>query len=120
EARLLRDCGADRRLEAGEGVRRVRAHPRLGNDRDALGSAQGHRGWPVQNRVPRSAKMRSGVSGRCAKRTPVALAIALAMAGATGLIAHSPWDLAPSGPMRSCVSAKCTSLGGTSAKAGMR
>src|SRR6185312_1623845 len=110
--RLFGDRGADRRLEAGEGVRRVAAHPRLGDDRDARGLAQ--------DGEPRSAKMRSGVSGRCAKRTPVASAIALAMAGATGLIAHSPWDLAPSGPIRSWVSAKCTSLGGVSANAGMR
>ena len=46
-------------------------------------------------------KMRSGVNGRCAKRTPVAFASAFAMAGATGLIAHSPCAFAPSGPILS-------------------
>jgi hypothetical protein len=51
-------------------------------------------------------------------RTPVASATALAIAGATGLIAHSPWDLAPSGPIVSTVPAKNTSVCGMSAKAG--
>ena len=67
---------------------------------------------------PSRSKMRSGDSGRFAKRTPVASATAFAIAGATGLIAHSPWALAPSGPIVSYVSAKYTSLWGTSAKAG--
>ena len=63
--------------------------------------------------------MRSGVNGRCGKRTPVASASAFAMAGATGLIAHSPCDFAPAA--RSIVGiGEETSLRGTSAKAGMR
>jgi hypothetical protein len=47
---------------------------------------------------PSLSKMRSGVSGRSGNRTPVALATALAIAGATALIAHSPCALAPNGP----------------------
>ena len=68
----------------------------LRDDRDGLadGGAGGTHGA-----APSASKMRSGVNGRCAKRTPVALASALAIAGATGLIAHSPCDLAPSGPI---------------------
>ena len=66
------------------------------------------------------ANRRSGVKGRWAKRTPVALASALETAGATGLMPHSPWDLAPSGPIVSIVSAKKMSVCGVSAKAGTR
>src|SRR5260221_5830415 len=46
-------------------------------------------------------KMRAAVKGRLVKRTPVAFLIAFAIAGATGLIAHSPCDFAPSGPILS-------------------
>src|SRR5688572_12388515 len=45
------------------------------------------RGGPC--REPSRSKMRSGVSGRSANLTPVASVTALAMAGATALIAHS-------------------------------
>lgn len=38
----------------------------------------------AQDREGSLSKMRSGVSGRVGKRTPAALATALAMAGATG------------------------------------
>ena len=50
---------------------------------------------------PSLSKMRSGDSGRLGKRTPVALATALTIAGATQLMAHSPCALAPSGPILS-------------------
>ena len=50
---------------------------------------------------------------------PVASRIALASAGATGLNGLSLIDFAPSGPMLSWVSAKSTSVAGTSAQAGM-
>ncbi len=53
-------------------------------------------------------------------RTPVASRSALAKAGATGLNGLSLIDLAPSGPIESEVSEKCTSVRGTSAKAGSR
>jgi hypothetical protein len=46
-------------------------------------------------------KMRAAVKGRLVKRTPVAFLIAFAIAGATALIAHSPCDFAPSGPILS-------------------
>src|SRR3984885_14977552 len=81
--------------------------------RDDCGASAAHSG------AVSSAKMRSGVKGRCAKRTPTASAIALATAGATGFMAHSPCDFAPSGPTVSKVSANNTSVCGTSAKAGM-
>ena len=64
--------------------------------------------------------MRSGDSGRLANRTPVAFATAFETAGATGLMAHSPCALAPSGPMVSHVSANYTSVWGMSANAGIR
>ena len=67
-------------------------------------AADGHAAGVVgtaHGRLASSAKMRSGDSGRSAKRTPVAWATALETAGATGLIAHSPCALAPSGPMAS-------------------
>jgi hypothetical protein len=42
--------------------------------------------------------MRSGVSGNSGKRIPVALATALAIAGATGLIPHSRCAFSSNGP----------------------
>ena len=87
----------------------LRTHPRLRDDGNgALGAAVGS-GRCVAGRALASThgcsaslpKMRSGVNGRCGKRTPVAFASAFAMAGATGLMAHSPCDFAPSGPIES-------------------
>ncbi len=52
------------------------------------------------------------------KRMPVASAIALPSAAATGLYGLSLIDFAPSGPIVSDVSAKKTSVRGTSAKEG--
>src|SRR4029077_15850054 len=115
EAGELRRCSADLTLPAAELLGYALAHAGL---RDEGHSRIGRRRVVVHGCGESAAKMRSGVSGRCAKRIPVASATALATAGATGLIGHSPCDLAPSGPMRSWVSAKNTSLGGTSAKAG--
>src|SRR5260221_1783675 len=54
-------------------------------------------GFPLTN----SEKMRAAVKGRLVQRTPVAFLMAFAIAGATGLIAHSPCDFAPSGPILS-------------------
>src|SRR5215470_4068486 len=99
------------RRPVAEFLRHALTHARLRDERHSLVDC---RREVVHGCGESAAKMRSGVSGRCAKRTPVALATALAIAGATGLIAHSPCDLAPSGPMRSYVFAKNTSLRGTS------
>src|SRR5579863_3291276 len=61
---------------------------------------------------------RSGLNGVAVKRIPVALAIALPIAAATGLYGLSLIDFAPIGPIVSQVSAKWTSVRGTSAKFG--
>src|SRR5262249_6615913 len=111
-------------LPAGEGLRVLGPHPRLRDDGD--GALAGRRASSCA--VLRSAhgcaesllKIRSAVNGRCGKRTPVASLSAFAMAVWTRLIEPSPCAFAPSVPIVSWVSAKNTSLGGTSAKAGMR
>ena len=63
--------------------------------------------------------MRSAVNGVSRNLTPVASASALASAAGTGLNGLSLIGLAPSGPRRSCVSAKNTSVRGRSARRGM-
>ena len=109
---LHRRIGRHDRLLYEPGLRRDRsAHPRLPfRERFALPFPRARLDddgdWRISGRdvhltALRGPKMRSGVSGRCAKRTPVAFISALAIAGATGLIAHSPCALAPSGPIRS-------------------
>src|ERR1700730_15346942 len=61
---------------------------------------------------------RSGLNGTAVKRMPVASASALPIAAATGLSGLSLLELAPIGPSVSVVSAKNTSVRGTSAKEG--
>ena len=99
EAGKLRDRVAGLRLPASERIHALRTHPRLRHNGDrALGAVLGGGELRIAGRALGCAhgcsasllKMRSGVNGRCGKRTPVAFASAFAMAGATGLIAHSP------------------------------
>ena len=65
-----------------------------------------------------SGHSRSGLNGVAVKRMPVALAMALPSAAATGLYGLSLIDFAPIGPSVSEVSAKNTSVRGMSAKDG--
>src|SRR6185369_8257201 len=120
---------ADPRLPRGEGVFFAGLHLRLCHHRHGGLVRRRHRSSSSCARLveaalhgwkPSLSKIRSGVSGRSGKRMPVACMTALAIAGATGLMEHSPCDLAPSGPMVSYVSAKKISVRGTSAKAGKR
>jgi lysophospholipase L1-like esterase len=89
-----------------------RAHPAAGRPR-ALCPCAG-----AVDAACKPVQIRSRVNGSDANRTPVASRSALASAGATGLNGLSLIDFAPSGPIASSVSAKCTSVGGTSAKVG--
>ncbi len=94
----------------------LRPHAGLRDDADAACAGAGG----LAHDFASLANRRSGVKGRWAKRTPVAFANAFDTAGATGLMAHSPWDLAPSGPIASTVPARKRSVRGASAQAGMR
>jgi hypothetical protein len=109
EAGECRDGGANAPLPGSEFFFLAGAHPRLGDDAHSAGRC------PLRDThdAPSLSKIRSGVKGKCGNRTPVALAIA----GATGLIAHSPCAFAPNGPIASCVSAKNTCVRRTPAKA---
>ena len=73
---------------------------------------------PDPNFSCNSGHSRSGLNGVAVKRMPVALAMALPRAAATGLYGLSLIDLAPIGPSASDVSAKNTSVRGMSAKDG--
>src|SRR5205809_3542513 len=73
---------------------------------------------PDPNFSCNSGHSRSGLNGVAVKRMPVALAMALPSAAATGLYGLSLIDLAPIGPSVSDVSAKNTSVRGMSAKDG--
>ncbi len=84
---------ADALLPFGEFLVHAGFDPRLGDDGHRLSVLRGHE--------PSLSKMRSGESGRLVKRTPVASATALTIAGATQLMPHSPCALAPSGPILS-------------------
>src|ERR1700735_1980427 len=64
--------------------------------------------------LPSAASTRAGVMGRLLTRTPMALATALAIAAAVGMVAGSPMPITP----RSGMSIKITSISGTSAKLG--
>ena len=89
ESRMTAGCGADLFLPDGERD--------LLPGHDPSGSRWWQRGDTWCSSHAHSAvtddslsKMRSGVSGKWQKRTPVAFFSALAIADATGLIAHSP------------------------------
>ena len=64
--------------------------------------------------LPSAARTRCGVMGRLLTRTPIALATALAMAAAVGIVAGSPMPMTP----RSGMSKRMISISGTSADAG--
>src|ERR1700754_1038738 len=71
--------------------------------------------------LPCSAAMsRSGRIGSSVSRIPVALQMALAMAGDVGTVATSPMPTLPPSTWSKPPSSKCTSIGGVSAIPGMR
>lgn len=94
-------------------------HPRLRpGSQDRRPSVRYSRAVVVARAAARARQTRSRVSGSTPKRMPVASRTALASAGATGVNGLSLIDLAPSGPRASAVSAKYTSVRGTSPNAG--
>ena len=80
EARESRDDGAGLLLPAGEGLGAFRPHARLRDDGDralyVCRSRAGHALLAAHVSPVSLPKMRSGVNGRCGKRTPVALSSA--------------------------------------------
>ena len=63
---------------------------------------------------------RSGRIGSSVSRMPVALQMALAMAGEVGTVATSPMPTLPPSTWSNPPSSKCTSIGGVSEMPGMR
>src|ERR1035437_3371453 len=63
---------------------------------------------------------RSSVAGISQMRLPVALQMALTMAGAASSLVGSPIDLAPNGPATSSFSTMIALMGGTSIEVGIR
>ena len=94
-------------LAISESDRQTRHYPlAVGEDNQLSESDRQTRHYPLAvgegNQLSESNRQtRSGVMGSCRRRTPVASAIALAMAGAVQLTVISPTPLAPKGPWRS-------------------